>query len=470
MATRTCRPRRLLLVPLVVAAMAASGGLSTAGAQASAPSAELLGLTGSTTNVDLDASTAQVLKDNGVSVAPVAPATVSTSGSTTTASFPITEGYVAIYPQDQRPFVRGTFSHSGGLTFTAGGKSVTATDFIVNPGSSTLTATVGGNGVQLLDLDGTNVRITQDGSTTRLEGTVAKLSATAASALNQAFGVSLFRQGIPLGVVRIAATGTAGPGGSPSAEIQALGGRTTNVDLDAATAQVLKDNGVSVAPVAPATVSTSGSTTTASFPISQGYVSVYPQDQRPFVRGTFSHVGGLTFSAGGTSVTATDFIVNPGTSELTATVGGRPVQLLDLDGTNVRITQDGSITRLEGTVAKLSSAAASALNQAFGVSLFRQGIPLGVVRIAAVSGPPPAVVGSATAPSPSAPGPSGSVGSGGGQVPSGGVATGGGGTAPGASPAGVFTLGAVAVTLVLAVGGGLWWTRLRFAPARDRAR
>jgi len=468
MAACASRLRRLLVVPLVVAAMAAVGGLSTATAQAPAPSAELVSLTGSATNVDLDASTAQVLKDNGVSVAPVAPATVSTSGSTTTASFPITEGYVAIYPQDQRPFVRGTFSHSGGLTFSAGGKSITATDFIVNPGSSTLTATVGGNGVQLLDLDGSNVKITQDGSTTRLEGTVAKLSSAAAQALNQTFGVSLFRQGIPLGVVRIAATGTAGPGGSPSAEIQALGGRATNVDLDASTAQVLKDNGVSVAPVAPATVSTSGSTTTASFPISQGYVSVYPQDQSPFVRGTFSHVGGLTFSAGGKSVTATDFIVNPGTSELTATVGGRPVPLLDLDGTNVKITQDGSTTRLEGTVAKLSSVAAQALNQTFGVSLFRQGIPLGVVRIAAVAGPPPAIVGNATAPSSSSAPSSGPQASTAGRVPAGGVATGGGGTASGAAPAGVLALGALAVTLVLAVGGGLWWTRLHLAPARNR--
>ena len=39
------------------------------------------------------------------------------------------------------------------------------------------------------------------------------------------------------------------------------------------------------------------------------------------------------------------------------------MQLLDLDGSNVRVTHDGSTTRLEGTVAKLSIAAAQALNQ-----------------------------------------------------------------------------------------------------------
>ncbi|MGI8982964.1 MAG: hypothetical protein ACR2HM_00245 [Acidimicrobiales bacterium] len=407
------------------------------------------------------ARTLAVLKENNVTVTPVSPATVSTSGGTTTASFPITEGYVSVYPESQRPFIRGTFSHTGGLTFSAGGKSLTATDFIVNPGSSTLTATVGGNGVQLLDLDGTNVKVTQDGSTTRVEGTVAKLSSTAAEALNKTFGVSLFQQGIPLGVVRIAAKGTTGPGGAPAVEIQALGGMATNVDLDAGTAAVLKQNNVTVAPVGPATVSTSGGTTTASFPITQGYVSVYPQDQQPFIRGTFSHIGGLRFSAGGKSVVATDFIVNPGSSSLTATVAGNGVKLLDLDGTNVKVTQDGSITRVEGTVAKLSSAAAQALNQTFGVTLFEQGIPLGVVRIAAIAGPPPAVVGAGTA----ATGPAAQqattsttvAASGAGQVPTGGVATGGGGTAGASSPlGGALPAGTIALVAVAVAGAGVW--------------
>ncbi len=451
--------RRSLALLGVVGLAVGAGGLTASAQSSSAPSAEILTLSGGSTNVDLDAGTAAVLKDNGVTVTPVAPATVTTSGGTTTASFPITEGYVSVYPESQRPFIRGTFSHSGGLTFSAGGKSVTATDFIVNPGSSTLTATVGGNGVQLLDLDGTNVKVTQDGATTRVEGTVAKLSATAAGALNQTFGVSLFKQGIPLGVVRIAAQGTAGPGGAPDAEIQALGGQATNVDLDPGTAGVLKDNGVSVAPVEPATVSTSGSTTTASFPISQGYVSVYPKSETPFIRGTFSHVGGLTFSAGGKSVTATDLIVNPGSSSLTATVGGNAVKLLDLDGTNVKVTQDGSTTRVEGTVAKLSSDAAQALNQTFGVTLFKQGIPLGVVRIAAVAGPPPGVVGDATPPTTQAPSASSAACA---QMPVGGVATGGGGTAGTGSPfGGTLPAGAAAFGALLLAGGGVWQYRAR---------
>jgi len=442
----------------------ASEGQSQGGSQVASqpsggtggPEAELLQLKGVTTSVDLDPNTAAVLQQNKVTVSPVEPATATMNGSNTTVSFPITEGYVAVYPKSQLPFIRGTFSHSGGLTFKAGGKSLTATDFIVNPGSSQLTATVGGKAVQLLDLDGTNVMVSTDAQgQTKLEGTVAKLSSAAADALNQTFGVSVFQQGIPLGTVRIAATGTAGPGGAPQAELQDLKGVSTSVDLDPSTAAVLQQNKVTLAPVAPATASMNGSTTTVSFPITEGYVSVYPQSQAPFIRGTFSHSGGVTFKAGGKSLTATDFVVNPGSSQLTATVGGKAVPLLDLDGTNVKVTPDGAVTRVEGTVAKLSSAAADALNQTFGVSVFQQGIPLGTVRIAASETVPNVQSeGSGSAPAPSAPAgessapsaPSAPAG-----APVGGVATGAGGTADRSVP--VLPLAIASGAVLLAVTG-----------------
>ncbi|MDQ6838857.1 MAG: hypothetical protein M3137_11130 [Actinomycetota bacterium] len=452
-------PRWLSAVLGGVLALTALGGYLVTSAEADTPAASILTLQGTSTSVDLDPATLAVLKENKVTVTPVAPATVSTSGATTTASFPITEGYVSVYPESQTPYVRGTFSHSGGLKFSAGGKSLVATDFVVNPGSSTLTATVGGNGVQLLDLDGSNLKITQDGDTTRLEGTVAKLSATAAQALNQTFGVSLFQQGIPLGVVRIAAKGVAAPKDEPTAEIQQLGGTSTSVDLDPATAAVLEQNKVTVAPVAPATASTAGGKTTVSFPITQGYVSVYPQNQQPFVRGTFTHVGGLKFSAGGKSLTVTDFMVNPGSSSLTATVGGNAVKILDLDGTNVKVTSEGTTTRLDGTVAKLSSAAAQALNTTFGVSLFQAGIPLGEVHVLAIPGPPPASVGNA-APAPAAtpaatPSTTGTTAT---QTPTGGVATGGGGTA-GTGSSSVTLPAMFALLTLLLAGAGLWRSR-----------
>ncbi len=354
-----------------------------------APTAAIGGLEGTNTTVDLDPSTAMVLQQNQVSVAPVAPATAASANGGTSVSFPITAGYVAIYPQNNLPFVRGILTHSGGLTFSAGGKSLTATNFIVNPGTSILTATVGDSSVPLLDLDGSAVKMSKDAQgNVHLDGTVAKLSTTAADALNKTFGVSLFKQGIPIGVVHIVAKGSAGATGGAAAKatIEQLGGTSTTVDLDPGTAMVLQQNKVTASPVGPATAATQNGTTSVSFPITQGYVAIYPQNDLPFIRGTLTHSGGLKFAAGDKSLTATDFVVNPGTSVLTAMVGGNSVPLLDLDGSKVQMTTDaqGNV-HLDGTVAKLSTTAADALNKTFGVTLFKQGIPLGVVHIVATA-------------------------------------------------------------------------------------
>jgi hypothetical protein len=210
---------------------------------------------------------------------------------------------------------------------------------------------------------------------------VAKLSSVGADALNKYFGVTLFSKGIVLGVVHITANGTAGPKGLPAAEFLTLKGTSTNVDLDPGTLKVLTENKVAVAPVAPATVNGA----TASFPITQGYVAVYPTTDPSYIRGAFSHSGGLTFTAGGKSLALTDFIVNPGDSTLTATVaGGAAAQIIDLDGSAVTVSKDSAgNTKLDGTVAKLSSVGADALNKYFGVSLFSKGIVLGVVHVTA---------------------------------------------------------------------------------------
>ncbi|MGI9034342.1 MAG: hypothetical protein ACR2HY_11905 [Acidimicrobiales bacterium] len=371
-----------------------SGGSTSK--KAAGPSAEFLSLKGVSTAVDLDAGTMKVLADNKVVPSAVSPATIATANGVTTATFPITQGYVSVYPNTVPDYIRGTFSHKGGLKFTAGGKSLSLTDFVVNPGDSTLTATTtGGPAAPVLDLDGSNVKISTDSSgNTKLDGTVAKLSQVGADALNKYFGVSIFKQGIVLGVVHITATGTPGPKGTPSSEFLNLKsgpGLNTTVDLDAATLKVLSDNKVVPSAVSPATVTTANGVTTASFPITEGYVGVYPATDPNYIRGTFSHDGGLKFTAGGKSLELTDFIVNPGDSTLSATVtGGSVAQVLDLDGANVKVSQDASgNTKLDGTVAKLSQVGADALNKYFGVSIFKQGIVLGVVHITANGTPAP---------------------------------------------------------------------------------
>ena len=167
-------------------------------------SAAVAQIAGGSTTVTLDPSTAQVLQQNGVTVAPVAPATANTNGGNVAVSFPVTGGEAFIFPANDLPYVRGDVTHSGGLTFSAGSKSLTATAFIVNPGTSLLTANVGGKEVPLFELDGHNLKIGSDSSgSPTLDGTVVRLSPQAADALNSTFGVSLFKEGIPVGTAHI---------------------------------------------------------------------------------------------------------------------------------------------------------------------------------------------------------------------------------------------------------------------------
>ena len=49
--------------------------------------------------------------------------------------------------------MQGSINHSGGLTFTHAGKTVTATNFVLNTTQRTLSATVNGKQVPLLAVD-----------------------------------------------------------------------------------------------------------------------------------------------------------------------------------------------------------------------------------------------------------------------------------------------------------------------------
>lgn len=220
---RSClrTPAALLSVGVLAVGLAAcskssdsSSGSSSSKAPATSasskpsPMAQIATLTGVDTQVTLDPSTAMALKGLNVTVAPVAPATAKVVGTDTIAAFPITGGNVQIYDKNVNPYITGKVTHTGGLMFSAGGKTLAATNFIVDPGTSMLTATVGGSQVPLLALDGTNVQISKEGANVVLTGTVAKLTKTAADALNMTFGVTAFKEGIPLGKVKLTAAGS----------------------------------------------------------------------------------------------------------------------------------------------------------------------------------------------------------------------------------------------------------------------
>ena len=111
---------------------------------------------------------------------------------------------------------------------------------------------------------------------------------------------------------------------------------------------------------------------------------------RPYVQGVIDHEGsGLSLTAGKTEVELTDFVIDPGTSELTGTVSvngkeaATDAVLFDLDGSTLeplKTNSDGTAT-LEGTTVELSDDAASLLNDTFGITDLKGGLVVGISAI-----------------------------------------------------------------------------------------
>jgi len=350
-------------------------------------------LSGVGTSVKLDGGTAAALKSLGVAIAPSGSATF--DGATSTITFPITSGYAEIHGDvTHKPgYILGSIDHSGsGFTLSAGSTTVGLTDFVVDPGNSVLYGTVGGTPmVPLLDLDGAKVKVGAENGNVVLDGTVAKLTDTAAGALNKAFKVNAIKAGTPLGVVHLVAKGVATKYNVKTDKVTAISrlkGKSTSVTLDPGTAKALGSLGVAVAPSGSATFD--AKTGTVSFPITGGFAAIHSNmSYKPgYISGTVIHqASGLKFSKGNKSIEVTDFVVDPGNSILTATAGGKSgIPLLELDGKGVKVGAAGSDVTLDGTVAKLTSTGADALNATFGVTAFKAGLPLGVVHLVASAG------------------------------------------------------------------------------------
>jgi hypothetical protein len=159
-----------------------------------------------------------------------------------------------------------------------------------------------------------------------------------------------------------------------SAEL-VLTGESTTLALDEGTAGVLTDNGVEVAPVDPATAGDEG----IAFPITGGTV------EAESLAGTIEHSGGLVFSAGGTELEVTDFVIDTTEGTLTATAGGDQIPLLAVDLSTLERSDDMGTIVLEGIGTTLSAEAAVALNDTFEVEIFEEGIPIGTVTVRATA-------------------------------------------------------------------------------------
>jgi hypothetical protein len=334
-------------------------GLAAAAAAAAPAAAAPVGLGGGVTNLHLDRATAAALGNLGLSVAPVG----SASASGTRVSFPVTGG--AIDPAT----AAGRVTHSGGLAFTAGGTTVRATKFIVRTSGSrpVLTAAVGSARVPLLNLNLDDAKVLRRGPGrvgTWVVRVQTSLTATAATALNDAFG-SHVAAGTPIGRVDMRT--------EPS-EVRLSGGATT-LALDPGTASALTGLGVTPSVIAPGAARAAG----LSFPVTGGKLAAGT------FAGRINHSGGIALTAGATRVELTRFRIEVGpTSRLTALVGGTITRVpltVDLSGARTGLSNLTAVVR--DAKVSLTGDAASALNTAFGTTALTAGLPLGTADVRA---------------------------------------------------------------------------------------
>lgn len=195
-----------------------------------------------------------------------------------------------------------------------------------------------------------------------------------------------------------AAVAVAGAGGTvavtqaasspkPLANLKHVTGKSTAVKLDAGFVKALTSLKVTPGPVGRAKITKGGS---AVFPITGGHVKYFkPGTVSPYVQGILRHNGsGLSLKHGGIKVELTNFVVNPGTSELTGKVSAngktvlKTAPLFTLDGRSLKpLKVKGGHAILTGTKVKLRKEAAGLLNKTFKVNAFKSQFLIGVATI-----------------------------------------------------------------------------------------
>jgi len=130
-----------------------------------------------------------------------------------------------------------------------------------------------------------------------------------------------------------------------------------------------------------------------SFPITAGSVTYWSPDgdYRPYVQGLLNHDdSGLTLTAGSTTVTLQNFVVNPGSSKLygDVLVNGKvavaDAYLFELWGGSLKPLQlEGDDAILTGTTVHVSEDAAKLLNDTFKTDAVKRGMLVGTATITA---------------------------------------------------------------------------------------
>jgi hypothetical protein len=189
----------LVTLASAIAALVVLTLSATAAQSAERHNGKAIPLSGGKTLLKIDKDTAAALSDAGVKVEATG-AAVGPTAKRPYFTFPIVGGKV-----DKKP-LGGRIVHSGGLSFSAGSKSVTVKRFVIELNRAVLTAKVAGTGqrIALLRLGAPEGVKIGDGRLV-LRGVDAKLTTQAAEALNDALDTDLLAGGLLIGEATVIA-------------------------------------------------------------------------------------------------------------------------------------------------------------------------------------------------------------------------------------------------------------------------
>ncbi len=176
----------------LVAALAAVVG----GGPAAQANDKQLKVKGGKTVLKISPGAADALDSLGVAASPIR----SAHACGPRFSFPITGGKL------NAETLAGQIRHSGGIRLSAGSKHLDLRRFFINIDSKpNLTAKVGDARVSILRLDLSKAKVRKGDRRVVVKNVVARLTATAATALNDTFNVNAFTRGLELGRAKVRA-------------------------------------------------------------------------------------------------------------------------------------------------------------------------------------------------------------------------------------------------------------------------
>jgi hypothetical protein len=301
---------------------------------------------------------------------------------------------------------RVEIAHSGGLTLRAGSTEVNLTDFVITnlDQQTVLTGLVAVNGevvtrAPLFDLQVGSVSSSssQGRNNFDINDVSVTLTDAAADALNQAFGVTAFAAGFNIGTAEVDAffNPTNGnisdrrlpvrdfignPSLFPDATQDVIPRGRTSVELSDSLVNALGSLNVQATGFGGTRIRDG----VADFLITGGATDLDTTEVEIF------HKGGLTFSAGNTEVSLTDFIISNVNTQpvLTGTVIANDtlltrLPLFDLQIGEVNTTAKEALRNLDlsNVDITLSDQAAKALNDAFDVNAFTAGFNIGTAQV-----------------------------------------------------------------------------------------